>query len=462
MRIKAGRRRVLSLSSAGLALLLALTFAVTPRTHADVTEINGFCFSGPGNTLVSCSSPTPTPAPPQPEKFIQLGGPVAGPKGTTSYSLTVTSRLACFALTEPVDIFAMGAAGSAALEPIFPPQPISQAQHARVFVDQHVGTATSGTASLTLEVFNALAGTTGINVKAVWPDESREQLLSVIAPPTPTVTPTGVPAGTATPTTTAAPSPSSTSSTPAPSPTVTPTATPPTLGFFVQSCVDPLYLNGHTLGGDFATLYGRTTPGSFCTPFVEYSDGGGPSDTVYEAEASSGAIAGESGIVQFPWTVDTYADSGVAAVTCTSPDGLRTHTAYSYFFVSQHYPPGPTATNQCQPDTPGAGPQAGATVSNTAPTIGNSVIVYGCMFENGIGIAGVPVTMNIRYFNRFGFDVQSCAATTDTNGFARCDINVTSPPAAPGEPALVQEVYTYQGTTYYSVTAFTPDGQITN
>lgn len=446
-------------------LLLGLIFAGARNSRAQVTTVNGFCFEGPFNTLVPCGGtpgPTATPVPLQPTKLLSVSGPLQGPAGISEYSVNLTSQLACFALTEPIDVYAMGAGGSAVLHPLFPLQPITQAAHARVFVDQRTGVATTGTAQLNLEVLNRAVGPAGLNVKALWPLEGVSRVVNIIPPAPPTATPTVVPGSTATPTPTETATPTATPTGTPPTPTATPTATPPPTGFFVQSCVQPLAVSGHTLGGDTPTLFGRTIPGSQCTPFIQYDNGTSPNDQLYQHDVTNGAVADSSGIVQFPWNEDSTADAGIASVTCTSPDGTATATAFTYFFINQKFPPGPIATTGCPPATGGTGLQVGASVTNPAPGPGDGETIFGCFFNNGAGVGGVPVFFLIRYDGPNGFTDVTCNAITGSNGIARCAQAITTPPASIGFPALVSEVFNDNGTLYDAVTAFTPGGQVSN
>ena len=98
-----------------------------------------------------------------------------------------------------------------------------------------------------------------------------------------------------------------------PTPTSTATATPSALS--VQTCVQPSIMNGQTLGGDAATLYGLTFPGATCTGRVLYLDGNVPPDF-----NDAGQTVGSSGVVMYPWSENTTAGGGLARVSCQLGD----------------------------------------------------------------------------------------------------------------------------------------------
>ncbi|MBV9282869.1 MAG: hypothetical protein JOZ41_22570 [Chloroflexi bacterium] len=300
-----------------LLLLGVAVAATTSRAQISppvtVTVVNGQCFLPPYNTLTPCpTSPTPTPAPITPTKTLDLGGPVPGPNGTTSYSVTVTSRFLCFSVQEPVILYTIGSPGAAALTPLTAASVTVSNGSVSIMVDPGTGTAT-----LLLEVFNKAVGPEGLVLKAVWPQEGIERLVTVIAP-RPTATPTLLPGQlppAATPTPTPSPTPSAT-----PTPTAsgatsgaatpTPTATPTTV-FTVRVCVDP---NPVPRGGS-ATVTGLTAPGAICAASVGYNDNTVPSSTAFPG---GNVTAGSDGVVQFPLTVESSvtATGGTASINC--------------------------------------------------------------------------------------------------------------------------------------------------
>jgi hypothetical protein len=285
---------------------------------------------------------TSTPGPPTvvgvaPNKSLSISGPEQGPAGTSAYTVNVTSELACFPLTEPIDVATFGSPGAAILLPVFPGTiPFQGTQHSVVTVDP-----TTHTAQLSLEVLNAEVGPGGLGVKAYWRLEQVSRLAQVIAPVPPTEAPTAV--NTAVPVETA----TSTSGTPATS-AATPTSTPVITAFTVAACVAP----NPVPGASTATLYGETTPGAICTSTVTFSGGTVPTDFTGSAET-----ANSSGIVAWPFTASSTASGGTGIVTCTI--GPTTETGSTTFTIT----PGPTAVpTVAVTSTPVPGTMPGGTV----------------------------------------------------------------------------------------------------
>jgi hypothetical protein len=219
--------------------------------------------------------------------------------------VTITSQLSCFALPEPTNLFALTSAGAATFTELSPTAGGAAGQAVTVLVDQHPNSPTAGMASLSLEVSNAAIGISGLAVKAVWPNEQVERFVNLVRPATPTATATpypGQPTATATPT-------------PAPTNTPTATATATASMLTVQTCVQPSIMNGQTLGGDSATLFGLTSPGATCTPRVLYLDGTVPPDL-----NDAPQTADSSGVVMYPWAENTTAGGGLARVSCQLGD----------------------------------------------------------------------------------------------------------------------------------------------
>lgn len=104
----------------------------------------------------------------------------AGPAGTTTYTIQVTAQDVCGKpiSAEPIQVFALGNAGSVVLAPMAGTggSVISSSSNSAV-----VTVGTNGTATLSLEVLTANLGTQGLVVKVVFPYEQIERFLPVIA-----------------------------------------------------------------------------------------------------------------------------------------------------------------------------------------------------------------------------------------------------------------------------------------
>ena len=307
------------------------------NSHAAMTTANGFCFQSPDNRLVPCNtSPTPTRALILPNKTVSISGPVSAPLDTTTYLVTITSSVACFALDEPVLVYPMGGGNGAAV--LSPLQPAGAAGPSPQSVVIHVDPATT-TATLSLEVLNRALGTGGLVVKAVWPAESVERLVRVINPASPTAVPTvppgaatntPVPTATAIPTATAVPTATATATgTPGPTPTSTPTGQ----AFFVRTCITP----NPSLPLDFPTIYVQTLPNAVCTSSVLYSNNSQPNNF-----AGGPQTAGPDGFAVFPFQQQTVAPTGVVMAQCTL-NGARL-SARAAFTVNQPTTPTPGPT----------------------------------------------------------------------------------------------------------------------
>jgi hypothetical protein len=70
-------------------------------------------------------------------------------------------------------------------------------------------------------------------------------------------------------------------------------------------------MKGQTLGGDFPTLYGLTSPGATCTAAVLYLDGTSP-----DGFDGSARTADTNGSVSYPWTESSTAGGGIARISC--------------------------------------------------------------------------------------------------------------------------------------------------
>ena len=338
------RTAVLSLIIAVAALALSrqskAEMAATATTPTVITRINGFCFASPYNTLVPCPvSPTPTFVPiiPTPNKAVAVGAGTPPMAGVSTYTVTLTSKLTCFSLVEPITVYLLGSPSAGVLTPVSPPG------LAVVGGPVTVQVGASGTATLSLEVFTQAVGPQGLFVKAVWPQEGIERIVPVIpagGPVTPPTTPTRTPTpGTLTPTRTPTATPTRTptvtptatpTATPTPTragegalaitvqgpgeqaaPTPTPTATAPALT--VRVCVQPNPVP--SIGS--ATLYALTIPGSRCLASISYSDGSMPRPDEFPDGVQ---VADQTGFASWKWTVNTATFEGTARVQCLLGD----------------------------------------------------------------------------------------------------------------------------------------------
>lgn len=309
-----------------LFLVLGAALVNVGHSSADPTMINGFCFASPNTELVPCPmTPTPTSEPATPNNTISLSGPTPGPDGTTAYDVSITSQLSCFSLAEPTLLYTLGSPSAAALTELYPNAGGASGSSIELFVDQHEGTTGSGTADVSLEVANQYVGPEGLNLKAVWPVENVEQIVTVVPPAIPTDTPTPVPGQTDTPVPadTATPAPTATA-TASPTAAASPTPQP----FFARACVEPSILEGQTLGGDTAVLHGLSIPGASCGGVVLYLDGTAPAD--FDGSPQS---ADANGMTAFPFTEGSTAGGGVVQITCTL--GGHTAQACSGFLILQ-------------------------------------------------------------------------------------------------------------------------------
>ncbi|HZS94268.1 MAG TPA: hypothetical protein VFA78_05685 [Chloroflexota bacterium] len=319
------RRLALSLC---VVALLVVGAGYRHTSADDITVFNGSCFASPSNTLIPCSTLTPTAPPPlvEPVKELGVGGGTTGPYGVTGYPVNLTSTFVCFALNEPINVYTLGSPGATALTPLFP-DPDTATQNAADSVTTYVDAAT-GQAQLELEVRNSSVGPEGVVVKAVWPQEGVERLVTVISgsatatpAPTTTATPTGTPPPTATP-----------------APTATATPVSSSGPFTAQACVQPSVLRGYDFKGGSGILYGRTTPGATCTAGISYYNNphsyiGGPTSTEFDGTVQTAAA---DGLVTYPLTEDSKADYGIALVTCVPPTIGSRVIACAAFLVAQN------------------------------------------------------------------------------------------------------------------------------
>jgi hypothetical protein len=272
-------------------------------TPTFVPPANDYCPDASGTGYVPCPTTVPSGGVPPPNKRLDVSAPVAGPNGTTQYTVSVTTQFACFALSEPTNLYALTTAGAAAFTELAPTPGNPSGQNVSVLVDQNPNSPTYGTALLSLEVNNGAIGNNGLAVKAIWPDEQVERFVDLVPPATPTATATPYP-GQPTPTSTPTPEPTST-----PTPTAAAGSTPSSLA--VRACVQPSIMNGQTLGGAFPTLYGLTSPGATCTAAVLYLDGTSP-----DKFDGSAQIADSNGGVSYPWAESSTSGGGIARISC--------------------------------------------------------------------------------------------------------------------------------------------------
>ena len=435
----------------GVILVGARQSLAQTTPNPSITIVNGYCLAAPYNQVVPCPmSPTPTLAPLVPTKLLAVSAGVPGSYGTTEYTVNLTSKAVCLPLNEPILVTTLGNPNAAALTPLYPRFIPSHGSQVTVMVDQRPDSPRAGTASLSLEVFKAVVGPAGLDLKAVWTREGVEHVVPIVAPAPPTATATPLPGQTPTATTTPTPTVTATptvTGTPPPSPTPSPVVS--TAPFFVSACVDPLVVNGFTVGGDTPTLYGQTVPGAFCFPSITYGTGDQPTDALYVSEQRTGAIADTNGLVAFPWHELNVADYGIASVTCTLNG--QSKTGYTYFLIRQKMPPGPEPTNVCPPTpSPGQGPQAAANVTNFSPVPGSAETLVGCFSVDGIGVANVPMFAVAHFKN----GALTCSSFTDATGTASCTVNTDGAPV--GYPVAVETFFAYKGVAYVAVTAFTP------
>jgi hypothetical protein len=355
-----------------VAIVLLSVLAIGAReTFANILPPPGTPFPAicttqtPYYTLAPCGLATPGPrALILPVKSLSVGGGVPGPENTIAFPVTINSSLVCFTLDEPITAFTMGAPkGASVLYQIAPtPETPSLGSLQQVNVDP-----ATGAASLRLEVYKDAISPSGVNVKAVWPQEGIDRV-AVAIPPTPaTATPTSTPhvavtpsgpppsppaAPVAQPTFTPAPSPTATSTATAtapasatptatspgpaavatgtgtPSGTATPEATPDARPFFVQTCLSPSVIRaarGQSVG---ATFYALTKPGATCTASVRYLPGGAPGSANFNGSSQT-ALA--DGLAIFPLNlVETSQTGGIATANCTlSGQRITSSTAFA-------------------------------------------------------------------------------------------------------------------------------------
>lgn len=337
-----------------VALLLVLALMSTrARSHAQTAGPPIYCYNTPTYTYVPCTpTAAPTAPPITPDKALDVSGPVQENPEISQYLLTITSRLACFPLQEPVDVFTVGNVGEAVLSPATPGSiPIQKPDTYQLSVDP-----LTGQAELSLEVWGRAVGPQGLGVKAFWPEENVDRVAQILAPPAPTPTATRIPG---TPNSAIPPPPTTTTSaeqarferqmgrlapllqqdeTSTPTATATsspstPTATPASgAGFFVRACVTP----NPTAGAPQATVWAQSVPGAVCSAAVRFSNG-----TTAPDLASLQQTIPDTTVAGAVFDIPGGVTGGTATVTC-SYAGYN-DTASADFTVSAA-PPTPTST----------------------------------------------------------------------------------------------------------------------
>jgi hypothetical protein len=153
---------------------------------------------------VTATAGYPTLTPLAPVKLLSVSGAVPGPLGVNSYTISVTSSIGCFSLSEPVLLSVLGNHGEAVLRQTNPLVIGGNPYLVRV------APSSSGTATIAMEVWTSQVGPAGLVVSAIWPEEGVERLQTVFAPsatPVPTEVVTPAPAVTPGPTATPVPKP---------------------------------------------------------------------------------------------------------------------------------------------------------------------------------------------------------------------------------------------------------------
>lgn len=122
-------------------------------------------------------------------------GGVAGPAGTTSYTVNITGTDICGnpILGEPVNVYALSSNGGAVVLAPLGPGSSNGTNAATVFLSTGSGAFTNiapGTASLSLEVLQSVLGNGGLVIKVVFPLERIERFVTVIGGSTGTPTST--------------------------------------------------------------------------------------------------------------------------------------------------------------------------------------------------------------------------------------------------------------------------------
>jgi len=186
----------------------------TPLPLTPLDNLNPLCgLATP--TVIKVCTPVPTTATPVlPQKLLTVSGGMLGPAATTTYKVSVSATVPGFValatvqpngvctLQEPINVYVLGGDGNAVLTAIDPANVVGQTgQSITVRVSRKTGLA-----RLLLEVVHPEKLVSGLTVKAVYPSEGVEQLVSVLSPAPATATPTGQPTATpGTPTATSAP-----------------------------------------------------------------------------------------------------------------------------------------------------------------------------------------------------------------------------------------------------------------
>jgi hypothetical protein len=123
------------------------------------------------------------------QKTVSVSPAVAGPAGTSTYTITITAKDICgnALLGEPINVFVFGNPGSVVLAGV---GTTVVSQNGTTSATVTVGA--SGSTTLSLEVLSQAVGNNGVVVKVVFPIEGIERFATVIAPTTPTATVTQI------------------------------------------------------------------------------------------------------------------------------------------------------------------------------------------------------------------------------------------------------------------------------
>jgi len=120
-------------------------------------------------------------------KTLTVSAGTPAPAGTTAYTVTITASDVCGnpITYEPVQVYALGGNSGVVLAPVSVGAVLNASTTSASILVNPAGSATAGSATLSLEVLNTAVGTQGLVVKAVWPFEQIERFSTVIAGVTP-------------------------------------------------------------------------------------------------------------------------------------------------------------------------------------------------------------------------------------------------------------------------------------
>ncbi len=285
-------------------------------------------------------------------------------------------------------------------------------------------------------------------------------LVATPVPPTSTPIPTDTPTPTSTPTSTPTDTPTST-----PTPTVTPTPTPlPAIaGFQFVAGIS----HGYRVAFQVCGL-----PQDVTATF-----GPNPAPAVSDTTSSYGASARTNLSILAPWTVQpnqyllavhTYFEDA-SGNPVQSPLGGDTVSPRAVLLTIDG---NGNATMQASTQIPAVGMQGCSTVPGTFqaptpgptappsisvsssvsdphPTAGEAVIVNGTFLVGGQPVTGILMRTNWYFPNGL---VNSCYASTASNGTAACSVDNDNPVS--GFVVQIQVTFDYQGQTYTSYSSY--------